>query len=137
MAQPPNQKRFLAEDFPKEQRDGLRPLIEGINQYFTEVTFGLSGQLSVKDNLLAEYRDLDVTMPAVGSPFPISFRCKFASRAMEVIVAQVQEVVANPAPLTAPVWADWDWTNGLVQIRNVTGLAASRRYKIRLRINYG
>lgn len=125
MAQVPQVKRLLIEDFP-DQADWIGPLLQNLNIFIEEVTASLNKSLTLTDNLRATVRELDV----VGGSYPVSFRQTFPGKCLGLWVVNAFENTASPAVLTSAVWADWEQKDNNLIINNLSGLTGGTKYKI-------
>lgn len=135
MAQVPNTKRLTMEDF-KDQQSWISKLLSPLNDFMASVTFALNNQLTIKENLAMEFKELDVTVSA-SNTYPIYFKCKFPIKAMALWVGNAVEIAGSPSPITNPVYVDWEYINGQVKINNITGLTVGKRYRLTVVVSYG
>ena len=135
MAQIPSTKRFTMEDF-KDQQGWIGRLLTPLNEFMQSVTFALSNQLTIKDNLAQEIKDVEVSVTATNM-YPIYFKCKFSTRAVAMWVGNAVEIAGSPAVITNPVYIDWEYVNGQVKINNISGLTVGKRYRLTLVVSYG
>lgn len=136
MAQVPINKRFLTEDFPPEQKSWIAKLLSPLNDFMTQVTSAFNNGITVKDNMLAEYREVEIIVRAT-STYPIYFKTKFPLKPVAVYCVGAKEVSGAPQPIAQSVWADWDFINGQVMITNLTGLTVGKKYLITFYVAYG
>lgn len=125
MARIPQTKRFLIEDFP-DQASWIGPLLQNLNIFMEQVTFGLNKGLTLTDNLRATIREIDV----VGGSYPVSFKQTFPGKCFGLWVVNAVENDGSPATLTTAVWADWTQKDNNLIINNLSGLTADQKYKI-------
>lgn len=131
MARIPPIKRLSTEDF-REQQGWIGKLLSPVNQFMETVTGALSKGLTFGDNLNAQVKDLDVSIPSAGSAFPIYYTSSLAGRPVALWVGNAVERAANPSPITSAVYVDWEFINGQIKINNISGLSASKKYRITL-----
>lgn len=135
MANIPPLKRLSTEEF-KDQSSWIGRLLSPLNDFFNHIAFAFNNQLTFKDNLFSEIREIDLNVLASGT-YPYYFKCKFKSKPVGLWVCNAFEVAGTPSTLTTAVYIDWEYVNGQIKVNNISGLTASKRYKISLVIIYG
>lgn len=138
MANVPVNKRLLAEDYPAEQKSWIARLLSPLNDFMTQVTSALNNQLTVSENMAAEYKEIQFTVRATPAlTYPLFFKTKFNLKPIVVRCDGAREVSGAPQPIGQAVWADWQFVNGQVQITNLTGLTVGKTYRVTFYVSYG
>lgn len=138
MAQVPINKRLLAEDFPPEQKSWIIRLLIPLNDFMTQVTGAFNNGITVRENMLAEHREVEFIVRATADlTFPLKFKTKFALKPLVVTVVGAKEVSGAPQPIGQAVFADWTYENGQISITNLTGLTIGTTYKVMFHVSYG
>lgn len=147
MARLPEYKRLVVEDYPKEERPWLGKLFVPVNRFMLSVYQALNRQLTINDNFLGEIkRNVLVSADA----FPVStgggvkFRYalfeKFGSatpQPLSVIIGRIQENISTPPTFTNAVTCDWDYSEGTIRIKNITGLTSGKNYLVTFEVKSG
>lgn len=126
-----NPKKLSLEEFKELDEKSIARLIAVLNEFFNDVGYATANNISVKDNLFQEIKELDINYSA--SALPLSFRGKWNSKPIGIQVINAYEV--GGTGITYPNLA-WDF-NGSITIKSMTGLTLGKRYKITLNIIYG
>jgi hypothetical protein len=157
MAKPPIQY-FRREDFAEVKEPWVDKLLPKLNELARQLTYGVDGKLSVKENLSAFWWQGDigntkdypgiifpfvmntVTLPANRitpsvSAFPFNIPNQLTpNKVNAVIVAQAKDVTvgstaATPALLGAVAW---DTVENSIRVQGINGMLAGRCYNVRL-----
>lgn len=138
MAQIPVNKRLLAEDFPADQKSWISRLLAPLNDFMTQVTGALNNQLTVRENMAAEHREIEFLVRATPAlTYPLFFKTKFNLKPVVVTCVGAREVAGAPQPIGQAVFADWEYANGQVSITNLTGLTVGKTYRVTFYVSYG
>ena len=123
MARVPNPARF-------DLASSWSGAVERVNTFFREVRNALDGRLSVKDNLLMEWREI----PFTGGDADVVVRTRFQQpvKGCSIQYAAREDGTA----IATALHLDWapatDGTKAAVKIRSITGLASGERHTLRL-----
>lgn len=125
-------KKLVVEDFPKDQRDGIGPLVQNINDISDNLVTILDKNVDIQNNLDGQvevqqfyYRQ---TAP---STFPLYFKNKLRKQPVACMLGKISEQASqnyqNPPGIDAnSVTIHWELTgNNLIKIRNITGLTVN------------
>lgn len=126
-------QRFSIEAF-KEQQSWISPLLSLLNQFFGEVIAGFSNNITVKDNLAAEIKEIKFINQAAN--FPIKFRTKLTQNPQGLSVIYAFDNTNSEMNFAAYPWVNWSYNNGEIRIESIQGLTAGRSYSIRLYVIY-
>ncbi|TXG85834.1 MAG: hypothetical protein E6R13_01600 [Spirochaetes bacterium] len=85
-----NPKRILQEDF--KDQPWIGKLLTPLNDVFTQLNSMLNGGLTIKDNLRAEIKELEIRTTDI----PLKFRCKYPEKPKSIVVGFVEEISASP-----------------------------------------
>lgn len=125
-----NPKRILQEDFKDQPWIGR--LLTPINEIFSQLNSIINGGLTIKDNLRAEIKELEIR----DTDIPLKFRCKYPEKPKSIVVGFVEEIAGSPAVITNPVWVHWSWDQEVVTVLSVTGITPGTKYRINLNVSY-
>lgn len=124
-------KKLTLEDFP-DQQSWLGKLLSPLNDFFSQVYQGWNNGLSIEDNLHQELREVKIVLDA--NSFPMKIKAKFNVYPKAVTVVHCVDSTGG-APTTAP-WVSWSYSNGQINITNVTGLTPGKTYILKFHIIY-
>lgn len=125
-------KKFTVEEF-QEQAKWIGPLFSGLNQFIGDVVGGFSNQLSVKENLYQEIKEIKWVNQS--QDYPLKFKTKFAVHPKGIIPIYLLNNTLGSYSVAAP-WVVWSYSDGQVSISDISGLTASSTYTIRLLVIY-
>lgn len=118
----PTLKRLVVEDFP-EQQSWIGKLVSPLNLFVQAVNAALGNGLTWSENIAGAVRTLDIR-----SGDTLTFSSAFKPIGVWVVAVSPLEV---GAVCTAAVFADWEWTqSGSVNVKNLFGLTAGKKYKV-------
>ena len=125
----PPVKRFALEDFPKE-RSWIGNLIEPLNRFFQNVYNNLNHGLTFRDNLKAM-----ISEQIVDQVYPLQFLNTMKVKPVGVWIISLVEIADIPATITDAVTIDWSYNGaGQIEINNISGLTAGKRYSLGLAV---
>mgnify|MGYP003136564022 FL=1 len=141
MASLPPIRRISKEDL-HEAPEWVEKLIYPINLFFDSVYRALNGRLTLSDNILGKQKETTFQVQAAydGTDTDkwdvIKFQSELGSRAKGVYLMQITEQsdTGNFVPIGKSVFIDWEDENGTIKINYITGLTASKKYQLRVRI---
>lgn len=123
MAKLPILKQFLAQDYTSAG-PWIQKFLYTLNLFTGSVYAALNGGLTFADNHVAQIN----TVPINGSDPSTSFKWKFASLPVGVVLLNITDTSAVPADITEATTVQWSSGAGIVNINNITGLSATRTY---------
>ena len=124
MAKLPRFTRFLTEDFPEEQREGLGKVLVNLNTFMQSVTSALTRNITVNQNIAGQIKTLSVTGGST-----LKFKYDVSIRPQTLIVGKVVKVgsAATTGPVTIDTWSD----DGVGNISaTFTGLTSAHKFNI-------
>lgn len=141
MASLPPIKRISKEDIP-EAPPWIEKVIYPVNLFFDSVYRALNGRLTSPENISAEVKEINFQVPSSYDGTTVSdwdiltFQSSIGRLAKSLQVMQIIEVVntGNFAPIGKDITIDWEDENRLIKIHYITGLTASKKYKLRVKI---
>jgi hypothetical protein len=135
MATPPSLKRLAAENFDDAEDWFKEAFLPQLNGFLGDVVNALSRSLN-GDNILREDRVLAFetggTVAIDTAPFPLLLKPQLVRRPQSVVV--LNPAVDGEAPVGAAQVIFRLTADGDVAVRLVTGLDASKKYKMLLRL---
>jgi hypothetical protein len=124
--------KIITEDFPSKYSDLVGKLAFALNPFLDNIVFSLNNKLTFTDNLDAEVRQLEIT-PDLDLPVKLSTSLNFCNG---VIITRVTNLTDSTATLSASPFIEFDNLDEdgsrLINIKNITGLTSSSKYRIRL-----
>jgi len=137
MAKLSNYRRIVTNDYKDEDRDLVDRMALSINNGFDAVYFALNGRLSLKDNMLATVKDVEVIVDSTGNPtITTSFKLSTDYQVLGCQVILAQNLTNSSTYPTGQPFISFT-QNGLnVFINNITNLQAGNRYLVRI-VAYG
>tara|TARA_R100000152_G_C6745369_1_gene169010 strand:- start:329 stop:757 length:429 start_codon:yes stop_codon:yes gene_type:complete len=141
MASLPPIRRISKEDL-QEAPDWVEKLIYPINLFFDSVYRALNGRLTLSDNILGKQKETTFQVQSAydGADTDkwdvIKFQSDLGSRVRGLYLMQITEQsdTGNFVPIGKSVFIDWEDENGTIKINYITGLTASKKYQLRVRI---
>ena len=128
MASIPPISRIIKEDF--QQYPWAEKLLWPINRFFESVVSALNKNLTFTENMNAQVKALSFTTKTpVFDTFPLNFASTSISKPTDLWLTRLEHNLGQIT--TAPVTVDWIFENGLIKIRNITGLAPATSYIVR------
>ena len=133
MAKIPSFQRITKESVKSEYRDLVDSIGTPINDYLGSLSNAFNNNLTVEDNLNAQYKEIDLIINSSGKPKIITqFRSTLNSKSRGIIVIQAQNLInPNTYPLGCP-FISFSENNKIITILNVTGLIPENKYTITL-----
>jgi hypothetical protein len=121
--------RIVVEDFDPDDQNVAGKIAEVYNPFIDEVYNAFNKQIDY-NNLQRQLVTFEVTTTATGKITPVKF--SYALLAINgMTIVNVTNITNSASLLTSSPFAQFTLlSNGLGQITNVTGLAASTRYRI-------
>lgn len=124
--------KILTEDFPEKYRELVSKLAFTLNPFLDNLVESLDGNLSFTDNIDSEIKEL-VVRPDVDLPLKVKTELNFCN---SIIVTRITNLDNTSAVLASAPFVEF--TNRdeggfkLIEIKNITGLVTSNKYRIRL-----
>ena len=126
MAKLPRFTRFLTEDFPEEQREGIGKMLVNLNTFMQSVTSALTRNITVDQNIAGQIKTLSVTGGST-----LKFKYDVAVRPRILVIGRVAKIgaAATTGPVTIDTWSD----DGAGNISaTFTGLTSAHKFNITL-----
>lgn len=128
-----NPQQFSVEAF-QEQKDWIGKLFSPLNQFTGDIFRGLRNQITIKDNLFQEIKEIKWVNSA--SNYPLRFQTKFNQYPIGLTYISIVDNTLSSYSLLAP-HVVWTWANGEVIISDISGLTNANTYTIKLLVIYG
>lgn len=126
-------KNLVKDNFPQKYYDLIDPLGFSINPFMTQLLSALNNNLSVKDNLNMQYKDITVTVDASGKPLSsIVYKSTLNGVTQGVTVIRADNLTNTRTYPTSCPFVSWSDNSGQVTIINISGLQANQKYQLRL-----
>ena len=133
MAQIENVKRINTDDFPEESRETVDMIAEYYNYFAEQVTEAINGQLD-EENFSSELIEIEVTVDESGVPDGDNRFSATGGMRGSVILRALNQTSSTTYPTGAPFMTFEEISSGLYQINHVTGLPASNKFRILVRL---
>jgi hypothetical protein len=139
MAKLPSIKRIVKEDI-QDAPEWIDQLISPLNTFMEEVYFALDNQLSIGDNIRGSLTKITVRTLSTYGNTPVTDNWEVVNinnpigvRPQIVSVGQVTDLNTF-LPVIDPVGVAWDFLNGIIRLKYISGLEPSKKYEINLLI---
>ncbi len=126
MSNLPEYERIRAEDF-KEPTDNEKKILTYLTRFMEPVYRILKQGITLNDNISAQVFTTESFMDV---NLPIQFVKNITGKATAVLLAKIEEIASNYAPITSAVSINWREESGNIIIDNITGLTALKKYKM-------
>jgi hypothetical protein len=123
-------KTLRREDF-QAQADWIGRLLQPLNEFMSAVQTALNRDLTVADNLRAQIAEVSITE---NQTYPLGIKLTLPNGALGLAVLRAYEKNNPSNTIGSAVWADWEALKGEVRLNGLTGLSASKSYKVVLLI---
>jgi hypothetical protein len=141
MASLPPIKRISKEDLA-DAPDWVEKIIYPVNLFFDSVYRALNGRLTLPENIVGQIKEISFQVKAVydGTDTSkwdvLSFNSSLGSLAKGLHIMQIKEVTDNGnfAPIGKDISIDWEDENRNIKIHYITGLTASKKYLLRVKL---
>ena len=135
MAKLPEIKRVQLEDFPGFPKS-VKNLVYVLNLMLSSLVSAFNKNLTLKENVTSQEKEVTFRTSASYNGAAvnfetISFRSTLPERAKHLIVTQIIQDEGIHTPIENAVRADWLDLNKTITIYLLTGLTASKSYKVR------
>lgn len=131
MSKLPSQKKILREDV-KGAPDWIDGIIDPVNSFMETVYQTFNRNVTFNDNIASQVKELNVNTTSVYPAMePIEFQSTLRTKAFGLLMLQAVERLTY-TPAVNAVTVNWVENNGTIHISNITGLAASKSYTVRL-----
>lgn len=139
MAKFPPIKRIELGDFsdcPKDFRPSLERLVVLLNGFLTAVYDALAGNLTVPDNIAAQFKTFDITAGAAAANNTTSFTHTLRTKPQACHVVKAEEIAGTTVALTSPVFVSWHVADSpkMIDIDAITGLTNAKKYRITVKV---
>jgi len=125
MAVPPEIKRIIKEDFPKDQQELIDKLAFSLNPFFEQVVNALTKQIDMS-NLAQEIKEINATI-SLPSNLPkqtIQFNTILNTKVRGIVCIRAQNLTNPNVPVTTAPFVQFTPQGQLITINSVTGLPA-------------
>lgn len=132
MAKIPSYKRIYENDYPQDSRGLIAKLASSLNYIIEIITISLNGRLTFSDNMQNTITDIDIELDSNGEPKTrtlIKLTSEYTPSGC--IILKVENLTDSTYPTTAP-FITWEKFGSNIEIKHITGLSASKRYRIKL-----
>ncbi len=141
MASLPPIKRISKEDIP-EAPSWVEKIIYPVNLFFDSVYRALNGSLTMPENIVGQIKEINFQVPSTYDGTDTSkwtilkFQTSLGKLTKGLQLMQITESVetGNFVPIGEDVFIDWEDENRIIKIHYITGLTASKKYNLRVRI---
>jgi hypothetical protein len=123
VAKLPVLKSFLAQDY-LQAGPWISKFLYTLNLFTGSIYQALNGGLTFQDNMLAQINTLTLT----GASPVTSFKWKFASLPIGVVLLNITDISQIPLPITKATTVQWSSGAGIVNVTGITGLESARTY---------
>ena len=130
----PSLKKLLREDL-KDAPEWFDIVIQSFNTLVDAVYFVLNKNVSFQDNISCIIKEIEFYTPAdylTGGFNQINTNNSLKRKIVAVICGQVKLSRTSYQPIKQAVSVDWQELDGVVSINYISGLEASKYYKISL-----
>jgi hypothetical protein len=125
-------KKFLVEDFGKEEQSWIGNLLSPLNNLIQELFIGLNNGLTISDNLFQEIKELKLFNDTTN--FPLKFKSKFNKiPAGMVVIYCIDSNGGMPLNFPQP---NWSYSNQQITINSISNLTAGLTYTVRFHVIY-
>jgi len=126
-------QKFTIEQF-QDQASWIGNLFGPLNQLFNDLWISYNNNLSIKDNLFQEIKELSFKNET--NSFPLIFRTKFNQFPQGMIQIYLYDKTLSSFAAINPA-IDWTFRNNEIVISSLSGLTSSHSYTIRFLVIYG
>jgi len=127
-------KRVIKEEFKEEYQELIDKLGYSVNSFAEEVINAFNGNIN-EDNILDKSKTITTTLDSSGIPTQdLSFKSGLVGKTKGIIVVKAENLTnPNTYPTGAP-FCTFSENNGIVSVSHITGLPASQKYRLTLKI---
>lgn len=128
--------RIKASDFPENQKEFVTDLGGILNPFIDKLVIGFNKNFTVDDNLPFEFKTIDIRVDAVGDPINAALGKQTLTIPTSLknlkgyICLNVTDLSGSNTFPTHTPFVIFTALAGVVTIRKITGLAASRQYRL-------
>lgn len=129
----PPSKKILREDL-KDMPKGFEPAIDILNSFMENVYQALNRNITFTENIRAFVKELTYKTSAT---YPVEADMQFLNELKVKATGLWPIHVVDRStylPVAGPVYVPWIEDNGLIVVKAITGLEASKTYSVRLLI---
>lgn len=127
MGRLPSIKNLKTEDY-LEQKSWIGKLLAPLNQFMQVVYSTLNGGIEFGTNIRSQVTE--VTYEVGVTSFPIRFQSSIG-KPQGLLVVNVVDISDTPTTLSAAVFPDWSYVQGMVHINALVGLStAGKKYRL-------
>lgn len=129
----PTFKRLKSQDYPEEQQSLIEQISFSLNNGIEALFEALNKKLTIKDNLYATERDVELRINSAGYPLAQTFATvDFGGPVRNVFVGKVENLTNPQVFPTSGVHVSWNNTASGIQITNVVGLPPNNTFRLRI-----
>lgn len=133
MARPGFFKRIVKEVFDDEDQDLVEKLSFPINYALDYIDRSYNRGLTLQENFNASVKDVDVIVNSSGTPTPaVAIKSDLLSPCKAIWVGRAENISSPTTYPTGAPFVSFTDDGGKVSIKNITGLQANTRYRLRL-----
>jgi hypothetical protein len=119
-------KRIDSSSASKDSREAIETVGISTNSFMNEVYIAIMGNLNVDDNLNMSFATVDVNVDGSGNlNRAVRFKSGIVGRTLGMICIRVSQATPTNQP-----FATFIENSGVIELTNVTGLAADTDYKL-------
>lgn len=141
MASLPPIKRISKEDLA-DAPDWVEKIIYPVNLFFDSVYRALNGRLTLPENIVGQIKEISFQVKTTYNGTDttewdvLNFNSSLGSLAKGLHIMQIKEVTDNGnfAPIGKDISMDWEDENRNIKIHYITGLTASKKYLLRVKL---
>lgn len=129
----PNFKRLVYNDFSKEFQTLIEQLSYSINNPIETIVSAFSNNISLRDNILCNVKDLDITVDANGVPTTTAALSITNANPIDGMVVLRANSPANSTVMpNGGVFLSYSQNGARLTIDHVTGLPANQAFSLRI-----
>lgn len=129
----PNFKRLVYNDFPKDFQSLIEQLSYSVNNPIETITSAFSNNISIRDNLLCNVKDIDITVDSTGTPSSTAAMVITNSNPIEgmQVIRAISPTSANIMP-NGGIIISYTQNGSRIVLNRVTGLPANQLFSLRI-----
>jgi len=140
MARLPSINSLRKEDMPNSP-EWIDPMLQQLNSFMSSVYHALDNDITINDNIAASLKQISFTTRSDYSTAVVKtdgFEVQkianpLRSKPVGVLMVKIVDLV-NYKTITDPVNIHWDFLDGYINIKFITGLIDSNKYEVNVLI---
>lgn len=125
-----NSKKFLMEDFP-DAPSWMPQFLSSLNQFISEVYSGSRNDITVRDNLKQEIKEIKLENSSGNLPLKLKLKWPVMPKGLQIIKCHDQDGTA----LVGTPWVNWSYQDGgQLVVSSITNLHPNKTYNISILI---